>query len=106
MRAAAAAAIVLAVAGGGWGVFSHIQIAPVPSALVEPQLPSGAGRFSTAGAMHVPQTVKGPVVAVPVSDKEKQDGTKGTQGRQRRAAKKGKTHAAASSSANQPVNLK
>jgi hypothetical protein len=105
MRAAAAASIVLAVAGGGWGVFSHNQIAPVPSALVEPQWPNGAGRFSTAGAMHVPQTVEGPVLAAPVSDRQKQE-TKGTQSPQRRAAKKGKTHAGASSSANQPVNLK
>jgi hypothetical protein len=112
MRAAAAAGIVLAVAGGGWGVFSHIEIAPVPSALVEPQLPSGAGRFSTAGAMHVPQTVEGPVVAAPasdkqkLSDKQKQDESKRSQGPRRRAAKKGKAHAGASSSANQPVNLK
>jgi hypothetical protein len=106
MRVAAAAAIVLAVAGGGWKVFSHIQIAPVPSALVEPQLPNGAGRFSTAGAMHVPQTVEGPVVAAPVSDREKENETKSTQGPQRRAAKKGKTHAGASSSANQPAKLK
>jgi len=69
-RAAAAAAIVLAIAGGGWGVYSHIQVAPVPSALIEPQLPNGAGHFSTAGAMHVPQTVQGPVVAAPVVEKQ------------------------------------
>lgn len=73
MRAAAAAVIVLTVAGGGWGVYSSIQIAPIPSAFVEPQLPSGVGRFSTAGAMHVPQTVEGPVVAAPVVEKQKQE---------------------------------
>ena len=71
MRAAAAAAIVVAVAGGGWGVYSHIQVAPVPSAVVDSQPLTGSGRFSTAGAMHVPQTVEGPVVAAPVIDKEK-----------------------------------
>ncbi|HXS75729.1 MAG TPA: hypothetical protein VN753_06090 [Terracidiphilus sp.] len=70
MRAAAAAAIVVVIAGGGWGVYSHIQVAPVPSAVVEPQPLNGAGRFSTAGAMHVPQTVQGPVVATPVIEKE------------------------------------
>lgn len=70
MRAAAAAAIVVVVAGGGWGVYSHIQVAPVPSAVVDPQPLNGAGRFSTAGAMHVPQTVQGPVVAAPVIEKE------------------------------------
>src|SRR3569833_2353586 len=69
-RAAAAAAIVLASAGGGWGVYSHIQVAPVPSALIEPQLPNGAGRFSTAGAMHVRQTVQGPVVAAPMVEEQ------------------------------------
>jgi hypothetical protein len=89
MRAAAAAAIVLAVAGGGWGVYSHIQVAPVPSALVEPQLPNGAGRFSTAGAVHVPQTVEGPTVAAPVLEKEKD----ASQTDRERAAKKGKAHA-------------
>ena len=71
MRAAAAAAIVVAVAGGGWGVYSHIQVAPVPSAVVDSQPLTDSGRFSTAGAMHVPQTVEGPVVAAPVIDKEK-----------------------------------
>ena len=71
MRAAAAAAIVMVIAGGGWGVYSHIQVAPVPSAVVDPQPLNGAGRFSTAGAMHVPQTVEGPVVAAPVIDNQK-----------------------------------
>ena len=97
MRAAAAAAIVLAVAGGGWGVYSHIQVAPVPSALVEPQLPNGAGRFSTAGAVHVPRTVEGPTVAAPVIEREKD----ASQIEKEKAAKKGKAHAGASKSATQ-----
>ncbi len=70
-RGAAAAAIVLVVAGGGWGVYSHIQVAPLPSAMTEPQMPNGAGAFSTAGAKHVPQTVEGPVVAAPVIEEQK-----------------------------------
>jgi len=88
MKAAAAAAIVLAIAGGGWGVYSHIQVAPVPSAFIEPPLPNGAGRFSTAGAVHVPQTVQGPVIAVPVIEKQKQEAWKVSQVPQRHAAKK------------------
>ena len=79
VRAAAAAAIVLAIAGGGWGVYSHIQVAPVPSAFIEPQLPNGAGRFSTAGAVHVPQTVQGPVIAAPVLEKQRQEAWKASQ---------------------------
>jgi len=101
-RAAAAAAIVLAVAGGGWGVYSHIQIAPVPSAFVEQPLQNGAGRFSTAGAMHVPKTVQGPVVAAPVVEKQKQEAGKASQKRERQAGKKSKARANAALSADQP----
>ena len=102
VRASAAAAIVLAVAGGGWGVYSHIQIAPVPSAFVEQPLQSGAGRFSTAGAMHVPKTVQGPAVAAPVVEKQKQETGKASQNSDRHSAKKGKLRPDAPVSANQP----
>jgi hypothetical protein len=62
MRAAAAAAIVFVVAGGGWSVYSRVQ--PPPSAKVTGVPPHGAalGGFSNAGAMRIPQTVKGPMV--------------------------------------------
>lgn len=93
MRGAAAAAIVLAIAGGGWGVYSHIQVAPVPSALVDPQLPSAAGRFSTAGAMHVPQTVQGPVIAAPVIEKQDQPPAKAVPLPPQHTPKKAKAHA-------------
>jgi hypothetical protein len=66
-------------------------VAPVPSALIEPQLPSGAGRFSTAGAVHVPKTVEGPAVAAPVVDKQKD----ASELDQEKAGKKGKAHAGA-----------
>jgi len=102
MRGAAAAAIVLAIAGGGWGVYSHIQVAPVPSALADPQLPGAAGRFSTAGAMHVPQTVQGPVVAAPVLKKQVQPPAEAVPSWQQHAAKKGKAHAQSHSSAATP----
>jgi hypothetical protein len=89
MRAAAAAAIVMVIAGGGWGVYSHIQVAPVPTAAVDQQTPNDAGRFSTAGAKHVPQTVEGPVVVAPVIEKQMQETGK-AQVPQKHAATKGK----------------
>ena len=69
MRMAAAAAIVLMIAGGGWGVYSHIQVAPVASAAPS-ALPDGGG-FNAAGAKRTPKTVDGPVVAAPVIGQEK-----------------------------------
>jgi hypothetical protein len=103
VKAAAAAAIVLAIAGGGWGVYSHIRVAPVPSALIHPPLPNGAGRFSTAGAVHVPQTVQGPVIAAPVLERQKQEAWKASQIPQQHAAKKKPgAHTDAPTSASQP----
>jgi hypothetical protein len=67
-RAASAAAIVLVVAGVGWGIGSHIQ-PPQPSArgVVAPPRPAAAaGGFSSAGAMRTPQTLNGPVLVHPV----------------------------------------
>lgn len=67
MRTVAAAAIVLIVAGGGWGVYSHIQVAPAPTAAAAPLHPTGTGGFSAAGAKRTPQTLDGPVVAAPTT---------------------------------------
>jgi hypothetical protein len=72
VRAAAAAAIVLVVAGGGWEVYSHIQPAPLPTAVSAPQPLNGAGSFHAAGAIRVPQTLQVPIVAKPVVSTEKQ----------------------------------
>jgi hypothetical protein len=66
MRGTAAAAIVLAVAGGAWGVYTHIRIAPEPAAVATPQRLDGSGGLSAAGAVRKPQTLEGPVVSVPV----------------------------------------
>lgn len=71
MRAAAAAAIVLVVAGGGWEVYSHIRVAAVPAAVTTPQPIGGRSGFSTAATRRVPQTLDGPVVAAPVTKKQK-----------------------------------
>jgi hypothetical protein len=62
VRATAAAAIVMVVAGGGWGVYSHIQ----PSLATKAPAPArvgGAGGFSNADAKRSPQTLNPPVVS-------------------------------------------
>jgi hypothetical protein len=65
VRAAAAAAIVFVVAGGGWGVYLHVQQAqPARVIVMPPRMPS-AGGFSSAGAMRTPQTLPGPTVLHP-----------------------------------------
>jgi hypothetical protein len=67
MRAAAAAAIVCMVAGGGWGVYSRVQ-RPQPAKVIvlAPRGPAQGG-FSSAGAVRTPQTLNGPVVAHPAT---------------------------------------
>lgn len=65
MRGAAAAAIVFVVAGGGWGIYTHVQPPQSTKVIVMPRAGAGGG-FSSAGAMRTPQTLDGPVVAEPV----------------------------------------
>ncbi len=60
-RGAAAAAIALAIAGGGWGIYSRVEPAQSAKTVATPQAkPTGA--FSEAGAMRRPPTLTGPVV--------------------------------------------
>ena len=65
VRATASAAIVMVVAGGGWGVYSHIQ----PwQAVKNPAIPAkvgSVGGFSNADAKRVPQTLQPPVLSAP-----------------------------------------
>jgi hypothetical protein len=71
IRAAAAAAIVFVVAGGGWGVYSRVQPAQLPQsakAIVMPPRAVSLGGFSNAGAMHVPTTLNGPIIATPAAN--------------------------------------
>jgi hypothetical protein len=67
-RGAAAAAIALVVAGGGWGIYT--RVAPEQSAKTGP-LPAAqpSGTFSESGAMRRPLTLAGPKVAEPVAVK-------------------------------------
>ncbi len=70
-RCAAAAAIVFVVAGGGWGVYSHVQPAPAPRAVALPHV-TAPGGFSNAGAMRTPQTLNGTVLSHPLTGATKQ----------------------------------
>lgn len=67
MRTAAAAAIVFVVAGGGWGVYSRVQPAQSAKVIVMPPRVVSPGGFSNASAMHVPNTLNGPIIANPVN---------------------------------------
>ena len=83
MRTAAAAAMVLVVAGGGWGVYSRVGTArnvAVPQSAVQ-------GGFSSSGAMRTPQTLHGPVVAPPAVKAVTKSGTRAGQA----AVHRGKT---------------
>ncbi len=67
-RGAAAAAIVCAVAGGGWQIYSRVQPAPAARVIVPPSASNG---FSNANAVRVPETLQGPVLkhqAAPVPE--------------------------------------
>lgn len=64
LRIAAAAAIVFVVAGGGWGVYTHVQPAQATQAVAVPHV-AAPGGFSSAGAMRTPQTLNGPVLKHP-----------------------------------------
>ena len=62
LRGAAAAAIVCLVAGGGWRIYSHIQLAPIGPSSVAPARIGTGGGFSSAGAMRTPDNLNGPVL--------------------------------------------
>jgi hypothetical protein len=62
MRSAAAASIVFVVAGGGWGIYTHVQ--PARGIAAPPRVAAPTG-FSSAGAMRTPNTLNGPEVKQP-----------------------------------------
>lgn len=65
MRSAAAAAIAFVVVGGGWGVYSRVQVAKVIE--MPSQVSAPGGGFSSAGAKRTPETVTGPVINHPAA---------------------------------------
>jgi hypothetical protein len=80
MRAAAAAAIVSVVVGGGWGVYSRVQPGQAGKVIVMPQRMPSSGGFSGAGAIRTPETLPGPKV--------RDQGTKGPRDPETGTAKK------------------
>jgi len=66
MRGAAAAAIVFVVAGGGWGVYTRVELNQPAKVIVMPTRMPTAGGFSGAGAMRTPLTLPGPAAPQPV----------------------------------------
>jgi hypothetical protein len=62
VRGIAAAALVLAVGGGGWGIYAHVQPNEPARAVVAPRTMFQPGGFSSAEMIRRPQTLNGPVV--------------------------------------------
>jgi hypothetical protein len=62
-RTAAAAAIVFVVAGGGWGVYMRL---PHSQKVVVMPAAQKAGGFSSAGAIHTPDSIQGTVITNPL----------------------------------------
>jgi hypothetical protein len=94
MRSAAAAAIVFVVAGGGWGVYSHVRPPQSAGAMAMPAHAAEPGGFASAGAMRTPQALKGPVLAQPAAVKPAASSAKKAL-RRGKAARAGKTELAA-----------
>lgn len=61
LRSTAAAAIVCVVAGGAWWIYSSVP-PTAGSAVAAPVHVRPAGGFSSASAIHTPDTLKGPVL--------------------------------------------
>ncbi|MGH9588936.1 MAG: hypothetical protein ACRD25_01015 [Terracidiphilus sp.] len=62
VRGIAAAAIVLAVGGGGWGLYSHVKPSEPARAVAAPRTMFQPGGFSSAEMIRRPQTLNGPPV--------------------------------------------
>ena len=62
VRSIAAALIVLAVGGGGWGIYSHVEQNVPGQATVAPRTMFQPRGFSSADVIRRPQTLNGPVV--------------------------------------------
>ena len=69
MRSAAAAAIVGVVSGGAWWIYASVAPANGGSAVAAPVRVHRAGGFSSASAVHTPDTLKGPVLTHEVEKK-------------------------------------
>ena len=88
VRAAAAAAIVFAVVGGGWGLRMRIVPAAAPEAAAQPARPAAGGGFSTAGAMRTPKTLQGPAAPEQGKPAVKAGAHRGVSGKRTKPAEK------------------
>lgn len=96
VRSIAAAVMVFAIGGGGWGIYSHVQQNQTPSAIATPRIIPEPGRFSSAEMIRRPQTLKGPVVAKAAPEKTvKAEALKGTTAKKTTAPVAAHHHAAA-----------
>lgn len=62
VRSIAAAAIVLAVGGGGWSIYAHVEQNQPPGGITATRPVFPAGGFSSADMIRRPQTLNGPIV--------------------------------------------
>lgn len=62
VRGIAAAAIVLVVGGGGWGLYSHVKPGEPAQVVTGPRTTFQPGGFSSAEMIRRPQTLNGPPV--------------------------------------------
>jgi hypothetical protein len=62
VRGVAAAVLVLAVGGGGWGIYAHVQQNQPAKVVVAPRPVFQTGGFSSAEMIRRPQTLNGPEV--------------------------------------------
>jgi hypothetical protein len=62
MRSIAAAAIVVAVGGGGWGIYAHVEPNQPARTIASPRRIFQPGGFSSAEMIRRPQTLNGPTV--------------------------------------------
>lgn len=85
VRSIAAAVIVLAVGGGGWGIYSHVEQKMPGQATIAPRPMLQPGGFSSADMIRRPQTLNGPVVkkAEPVTSVKKPAQKPATHGMQK-----------------------
>jgi hypothetical protein len=105
MRGAAAAAIVFVVAGGGWGVYSRVQMPQAARVIAMPARVAAPGGFSNAGAMRTPNTLTGPAVPLQVTPAEAQtiQAQTGAKAQTAKKANRRSTPTSANKAAVQPV---
>ncbi|MDR3793181.1 MAG: hypothetical protein P4L03_07360 [Terracidiphilus sp.] len=82
LQGAAAAALLLAMAGGGWSAYKWVAPAPALQTLPSAARPVLQGGFSAAGAMRRPETLVGPIAPAVTNQVTKmQTGTAGKHGK-------------------------